>query len=160
MQSSIPHEEEYYYSQSEFKSFVSEDDAGIGLVLHHRSLIPETLYSFKICCIYKDIHTTTPVCTQKIRSSPLEVSTIATPLRDFGDDMEGFCCRCSIHDSEDSINLLKSDLCVMEVNEVTREIIVMSPKKTLTQTIPMISICNVFFVKQDTHEGLVILVFI
>lgn len=156
--SSVLREEEYYYSKAEFKCFSSEDDSGTNVILHHKSLVPATSYSFKVGCIYKDIHTTTPMYIHDIVTEG--TSTTPSPLRDFGENKEGFCCRCSMHDSEDSMNLLKNDLCVIEINEASRELILMSPTKTLNQTIPIISICNMYFVKQDTLEGLVLLVFI
>lgn len=129
-----------------------EEDSGIHLIIPHKALIPDTLYSFKICCVYKDIYATTPLYVNGIRSG-------TSALEEDDEQLACHCCcYCSLFDSEESMDLRKRDLAVLSIHTKSRELTVLSPKTALSFTTSLHTICNVYFIHQDQQEGLVILV--
>lgn len=134
------------------------------LIIYHRALTPNTLYSFKFCCVYKDICTTTPVYITNIETgdATTESSSTTTTITDFENDRLSFachcCCYCSITDDEDSIDLHHGDFTILAIDDKNRMIKLLSPSKSLTRTIPINMICNMYFIEQDNEKGLVLLV--
>ena len=103
----------------------------------------------------------TPVFIHQIRSIQSSEQLLIESINDFHTESENCChcsCACSLHDSEDTFDLRKNEFCILKINETSREIEVFSHKRELSHTIPINSICNVYFVEQDQEQGLVILV--
>lgn len=159
-QSSLPHEEDYFYSPQEYKVIPVEDHTGKDLIISHKALIANTCYSFKICAVYKDIRSTTPVYVNNITTRDTEKIQTLQPITDFEGEESccHCCCCCNLFENEDSIDLRHSELTILSIQEEKREIVIASHKKSLSCVIPLNSICNTYFIKQGEMEGLVVLV--
>lgn len=159
-QSSLPHEEDYFYSPQEYKVIPVEDHTGMDLIIAHKALISNTCYSFKICAVYKDIRSTTPVYVNNITTRDMERIEAVQPITDFEGEESccHCCCCCNLFENEDSIDLRHSELTILSIQEEKREIAIASHKKNLSCVIPLSCVCNTYFIKQGEMEGLVILV--
>ena len=121
--------------------------------------IPAPRYTSKSSTF--SIKTFASVCAIVFATSAAKTSS--STITDFENDKLSqachCCCYCSITDDEDSIDLHHGDFTILAIDDKNRMIMLLSPSKNLTRTIPINMICNMYFIEHDNEKGLVLLVF-